>query len=179
MSQLSQLSHLVFRQLGRQLFRRLGRVPRAVLLGVALVGACSPPVERPKGAAGAYLDATDMFGRARFDRALQFTENVASASPANAYTDRARVLRAIILSGQVNGYKELGEAYSKGAEVTKNPRYKAEYERLRHDNLEYGSKLALGLAEVTQQLTQGGICVCISAASERNHRGKLAVAKAR
>jgi hypothetical protein len=156
----SQLSDLVFhqlwRQLCRQLFRRLGRAPRAVFLGVALLVACSPPVERPKGAAGAYLDATDMFGRARYDRALEFTESVASASPANAYTERARVLRAIILSGQVNGYRELGEAYSKGAEAAKNPRYKAEYQRLRHDNFQYASKLALGLAEVAQQLTQGG-----------------------
>ena len=160
LSRLSQLSHPVFRQafprLRRRLFGRLGRAPRAAFLGLALVGACSAPVERPKGAAGAYLDATDMFGRARYDRALEFTESVASASPANAYTERARVLRAIILSGQVNGYKELGEAYSKGAEVSKNPRYKAEYERLRHDNFQYASKLALGLAEVAQQLTQGG-----------------------
>ena len=160
LSRLSQLSHPVFRQafprLRRRLFGRLGRAPRAAFLGLALVGACSAPVERPKGAAGAYLDAMDMFGRARYDRALEFTESVASASPANAYTERARVLRAIILSGQVNGYKELGEAYSEGAEVSKNPRYKAEYERLRHDNFQYASKLALGLAEVAQQLTQGG-----------------------
>ena len=135
---------------------RRRRVLAPILLSLLPVVACSPPVERPKGAGGAYLDATDMFGRARYDRALEFTESVANASPPNAYTERARVLRAIILSGEVSAYKQLGEAYSKGAEATKNPSYKAQYERLRHDNFQYGSKLALGLAEVAQQLTQGG-----------------------
>ena len=37
----------------------LGRAPQAAFLGFALVGACSAPVERPKGAAGAYLDWLD------------------------------------------------------------------------------------------------------------------------
>ena len=133
-----------------------GRALVPLILGLLWIAACSPPVERPKGAAGAYLDATDMFRRGRFDRALEFTEGVANASPSNAYTDRARVLRAIILSGEVNGYKTLGDAYAKGVDTTKNPRYKAEYERLRHDNLEYASKLALGLGEVAQKLTQDG-----------------------
>ena len=126
------------------------------VLGLVLMAACSPPVERPKGAAGAYLDAVDMFHKGRFDRALEFTENVAASSTPSDYTERARVLRAIVLSGEVNGYKELGDAYTKGVEATKNPRYQAEYERLRHDNLQYASKLALGLGEVAQSLTQGG-----------------------
>ena len=120
------------------------------------IAACSPPVERPKGAAGAYLDATDMFKRGRYDRALEFTESLASASPSNAYTDRACVLRAVILTGQMNGYKELGDAYAKGADATKNQQYKAAYERQRHDDFEYASKLALGLGEVAQHLTAGG-----------------------
>jgi hypothetical protein len=132
------------------------RLPVPVVLGLLWIAACSPPVERPKGAAGAYLDATDMFRRGRYDRALEFTEGVANASPGNAYTERACVLRAIILSGEVNGYNELSEAYGKGGEAAKNPRYKAQYERLRHDNLEYASKLALGLGEVAQKLTEGG-----------------------
>jgi hypothetical protein len=152
---LCRLSCPLFCQL-EPVFCKLGRLPRAGFLGLLLVAACSAPVERPRGAAGAYLDATDMFGRARYDRALEFTESVASASPANAYTERARVLRAVILIGELHAYKELGEAYSKGAEASKNPRYKAEYERLRHDNFQYASKLALGLGEVLQQLTQGG-----------------------
>lgn len=149
------------RYFGRSLLHSLRsdpsrRVLIPVVLGLLWVSACSPPVERPKGAAGAYLDAVDMFKRGRFDRALEFTENAASASPSGAYTEKARVLRAIILSGEVNGYKELSEAYGKGAEVTKNPHYKAEYGRLRHDNLQYASKLALGLGEVAQKLVQDG-----------------------
>src|SRR5437773_6381165 len=88
---------------------RRRRVLAPILLSLLPVVACSPPVERPKGAGGAYLDATDMFGRARYDRALEFTESVnsrANASPPNAYTDRARVQRAIILSGE-----EVGRAH--------------------------------------------------------------------
>lgn len=125
-------------------------------LGLALLAACSPPVERPKGAAGAYLDAVDMFRRGRYDRALEFTESVASSSTPSDYTERARVLRAIVLSGEMNGYKQLGDAYTQGAKATKNPRYQAEYQRLRHDDLQYASELALGLGEVAQNLTQGG-----------------------
>jgi hypothetical protein len=136
--------------------RGLAWVLVMVILPVLWIAACSPPVERPKGAAGAYLDATDMFKRGRYDRALEFTESIASASPSNPYTDRARVLRAVILTGQMNGYKELGDAYSKGVDAIKNPRYRAEYERLHHDDFQYASKLALGLGEVAQQLTVGG-----------------------
>jgi|GEM_PF-927410 len=134
----------------------LARALAVVIFSVLWIAACSPPVERPKGAAGAYLDATDMFKRGRYDRALEFTESIASASPSNAYSDRARVLRVVILTGQMNGYKELGDAYAKGADATKNPQYKAEYERLRHDDLKYASQLALGLGEVAQQFTASG-----------------------
>ncbi len=97
-----------------------------------------------------------MFKRGRFDRAVEFTDHMASASPPNAFTERARVLRAVIFSGQVMAYKELAEAYGKGFENTKNPRFKAEFERLRHDYVQYGSKLALGLGEDAHQLTEGG-----------------------
>ncbi|HLW80078.1 MAG TPA: hypothetical protein VKU44_10820 [Terriglobia bacterium] len=135
---------------------RWRRWPAWAALGVIAMAACSPPVERPKGAAGAYLDAVDMFHRGRYDRALEFTESVAGTSSPSDYTERARVLRVVVLSGEIDGYKELGEAYTKGVEATKNGRYKAEYERLRHDNLEYAAKLALGLGEVAQNLTQGG-----------------------
>jgi hypothetical protein len=50
----------------------------------------------------------------------------------------------------------LVEAYSKGAEATKNTHFKAEYERLRHDNLQEGMRAALGLAETAHQLLEGG-----------------------
>lgn len=126
-----------------------------IIFTLWLIGGCSP-VKRPMGPARAYEDAKEMFGRGRFDRAAEFADELAKASPPNAFTERARVLRAVIFSGQVNANKELADAYAKGFEITKNPHAKAEFGRLRHDHLQYGSKLALGLGEVAHQLAQGG-----------------------
>jgi len=127
-----------------------------VLLGLVLALACSAPVPRPTGVAYEYDSAKDMFKRGRFDRTLEFTDGPANASPPNAFTERARVLRVAVYSGQVKAYKELVDAYRKGADNTKNTRFKAEYERLRHDYLQYGSGAALGLGQVAHQLTEGG-----------------------
>lgn len=136
--------------------RQLTRVIFSVALMLALLVSCEPPQPRPTGAARTYEDAKDMFRKGRFDRALEFTDELATASPPNAFTERARLLRVVVFSGQVKGHKELAEAYTKGVETTQNPRFKAEYGRLRHDSLQYGSKLALGLGEVANQLTQFG-----------------------
>jgi hypothetical protein len=127
-----------------------------LLIGLALTLSCSAPVQRPVGPAGDYQDAKDMFKRNRFDRALDFTDGLASASPATNYTERAQVLRTVIFTGQLESYKELVDAYAKGAEATKNTHFKAEYQRLRQDNLQYGMKAALGLAETAHQLFEGG-----------------------
>ena len=97
-----------------------------------------------------------MFKRSRFDRALDFSEGLATATPATKYTERAQVLRVVIYTGQLQSCKELAEAYSKGADATKNAHFKAEYERLRHDNTLDGMKAALGLAETAHQLLEGG-----------------------
>jgi len=118
--------------------------------------ACSPPVQRPTGVARDYEDAKDMFKRNRFDRAIEFADGLAKASPPNAYTLRALVLLAVIHSGQVNSYKELAEAYTSGVDATKNARFKAEYGRLRHDNLQYAAAAALALGEAANVLTMGG-----------------------
>ena len=124
------------------------------ILSLFLMTACSTPVPRPTGAAKDYADAKDQFGKARYDRALTFTGGFVRGEPGD-YTQRGRVLRAVILSGEINGFKELAEAYSKGAEVTKNPQWKAEYSRLRHDNLQYATSRSLALGELTHALTQG------------------------
>jgi len=132
------------------------RVLVLLLTSLALVLSCSAPVPKPTGPAADYQDAKDMFKRGRFDRALDFTDGLASASPATKYTEREQVLRAVIFSAQVESNKELVDAYAKGADETKNSHFKAEYERLRQDNLQYGMKAALGLAETAHQLLEGG-----------------------
>ena len=127
-----------------------------LLVTLALSWSCSAPVPRPTGAAADYQDAKDMFKRGRFDRALEFTDGQASASPATNYTERAQVLRAVIFIGQIESDKELVDAYTKGGEKTKNPHFQAEYGRLRHDNLQDGVRAALGLGETAHQLLEGG-----------------------
>ena len=132
------------------------RVLVVLLATLALTLSCSKPVPRPTGPAADYQDAKDMFKRLRLDRALGFSDGLATASPVTSFTERARVLRAVIYSGQIKGYKELAEAYAKGAEQTKNSHFKAEYGRLRHDNMQEGMRAALGLAETAHQLLEGG-----------------------
>lgn len=137
-------------------FPRKGRGLLPVFLTLVLALACSAPVPRPTGVAYEFDSAKDMFKKGRFDKALDFTDAPATASPPNAFTERALVLRVAIYSGRVKGYKELVDAYRKGADATKNTRFKAEYERQRHDGLQYGSRLALGLGDAAHRLTEGG-----------------------
>lgn len=125
------------------------------LAGLIFVVSCEPPVKKPVGPARDYADAKELFNKGNFDRALEFTDGLASASPPTAYTERARVMRAIIYSGRVKAYKELAEAYAKGIQKTKNRRFKAEYERLRNDSQQYAAKAALGLAETAHQMMGG------------------------
>ncbi|MFB3923661.1 MAG: hypothetical protein ACE145_18200 [Terriglobia bacterium] len=126
-----------------------------VLFTLVLALACSAPVPRPTGVAYEFDSAKDMFKKGRFDKALDFTDGPANASPPNAFTERALLLRVAIYSGQAKGYKELVDAYKKGADATKNTRFKSDYERLRHDYLQYGSRLALGLGDAAHRLTEG------------------------
>jgi hypothetical protein len=128
----------------------------SVLLTLTLLVSCSPPVQRPTGPAYDYDAAKEMFKKGRFDRALEFSDGLATASPHTKFTERARVLRAVIFTGEVKSYKELAEAYQKGSEKTKNAHFEAEYGRLRHDNLQYGAAAALGLAETAHQLLEFG-----------------------
>jgi len=132
------------------------RVLALLLASLALVLSCSAPVPKPTGPAADYQDAKDMFKRSRFDRALEFSDGLATATPATKYTERAQVLRVVIFTGQLQSCKELAEAYATGADATKNAHFKAEYERSRHDNMLDGMKAALGLAETAHQLLEGG-----------------------
>jgi len=132
------------------------RVLVLVLISLALTLSCSAPVPKPTGPAADYEDAKDMFKRSRFDRSLEFTDGLATAQPPTKYTEKAQVLRAVIYTAQMQSCKELADAYSKGADETKNSHFKAEYERLRHDNTQDAMKAALGLAETAHQLLEGG-----------------------
>jgi hypothetical protein len=125
-----------------------------VLAGIFLAG-CSAP-QRPAGPEKNFEDAKDMFKRGRFDRALDLTDKLATSSPPNAFTERARVLRAVIYSGEINSYKALAEAYDKGAEKAVDTDVKSKDGALRHDDLQYAGQAALGLAETTRQLVTDG-----------------------
>ena len=134
-------------------------LPHVLMLGFLasfLLASCSPPVQKPTGPAADYQNAKEMFQKGRWDRVTEFTDGLASASPPNTHTQRALVLRVILFSGEVNAYKELADAYDKGSTKTKNPRFQAEYSRLRHDNLEYAMHAALGLGEATHSLLADG-----------------------
>lgn len=117
---------------------------------------CSPPVERPTGAAAVWQNATETFAKGQYDKALEVLDNLNDADPPNAYTDRARVLTAVILSGQVSAYKAVTDAYAKGVEKAKDNNDRVEFGRQRTDNILRGSKLALDLGQVAMQLTKGG-----------------------
>jgi hypothetical protein len=127
-----------------------------ILISLFLVASCEPPVKQPVGPARDYIDAKDLFKKGNFDRALSYSEGVAGANPANNYTERARVLRIIIYGGRVKAFKELAEAYGKGAQKNKNPRSRADYERLQNDAFQYAANAGLGLAETAHQMMEGG-----------------------
>ena len=126
-----------------------------VVAGVVLVS-CAPTTNQPVVEPSAYDRAKDAFKSCKLDKALELTDKLATATPPADSTDRARVLRAVIYTGELKGAMELAEAYSKGAEKAKNPRFQAEYRRLHHDNLEAAAKAALNLAEMAHQIAPVG-----------------------
>lgn len=128
----------------------------AVMSSIMFMTACSSPAPKLSGSARAYAEAKDAFNKGHFDRAVELTDKLAYSVPPDEFTERARVLRAVTLSGEVTAYRELTEAYEKGAQKAKEAAVRAEYRRLRQDNFQIWSKRALGLGEVAQQLTTGG-----------------------
>lgn len=141
-----------------------GRGPRLCLLmavGVAVAAmiACSSGPQQPTGPAGVYAKAKANFaksGTAGTDRDLDDLASLANADPANEYTTRARVLRLVILSGQVQGYRILSDAYGKGAQAAKPAALKSQYAALQRDVDRRGAELTLRLGQVVMQLTKGG-----------------------
>jgi len=134
---------------------RLGSSGLAVFVSI-LITSCSQPVPHVAGPAGEYSEAIGFFEKGDFRQAIEHTDGLAKASPPNDYTNRARVLRAVVFSGQMEAYKELADAYSKGADKTTRPQVKSEYSGRRRDTQQVGGQRALHLAEVAHQLTQGG-----------------------
>ena len=79
----------------------------------------------------------------KLDQALNLTDKLATAVPPEDATDRARVLRAVIYAGEVKSTMELADAYGKGVEKAKNPRFQSEYRRLQQANRESAGNAAL------------------------------------
>jgi len=130
-------------------------------VGVALAAmiACSSGPQQPTGPAGVYAKAKANFaksGTAGTDRDLDDLANLANADPANEYTTRARVLRLVILSGQVQGYRMLSDAYNKGSQTAKAEALRSQYAALQRDIDRRGAELTLRLGEVVMKLTKGG-----------------------
>jgi hypothetical protein len=107
----------------------------------------------------AYQNAKDFFARghsANYEHALNTLAALSSADPPNDYTNRARVLGAIILCGEFEGYKRLAEAYQKGADHASDHAVKSDYTGLYRDTMRRSGEISLGFAEAAMQLTKGG-----------------------
>jgi hypothetical protein len=128
-----------------------------VVTGFVLVSCGPTPTNQPASQPSAYDRAKDAFKSGLLDKALDLTYKLSTATPPADSTERARVLRAVIYTGKLKSAWELAEAYSKGVEKSKNPRFQTEYRRLHHDNLEAAVKAALNVAETAHQLTPDGV----------------------
>ena len=127
-----------------------------VVAGIVLVS-CGPTTNKPAAETSPYDRAKDAFKSGDLDKALELTDKLATATPPADSTDRARVLRAVIYTGELKSAMQLAEAYSKGAEKAKNVRFVSEYRRLHNDNLSYAAKAALNLAETAHQIAPDGV----------------------
>jgi hypothetical protein len=142
--------------------RRSRRWQVCLLLGIGLALAamigCSSG-NQPTGPAGVYAKAKALFAKGAnlgYDADIDALDKLASADPPTEYTTRARVLRLVYLSGQVQGYRTLSDAYAKGADTAKPAALKSEYNELRRNVDQRGAELTLTLGEVAMQLTKGG-----------------------
>ena len=101
-------------------------------LGLILMVGCSSSTPKLTGPGMSYQNAKDFFSRghsANYEHALDTLATLSSADPTNEYTDRARVLRAIILRGEFEGFKRLAEAYEKALPEAREPGVKSESRR--------------------------------------------------
>jgi len=115
------------------------------------INICAQLYERAKGA----------FKNAQWDRALELTAGLATAPTSHTeHTHlrvRSRTLRTVIFAGQIKGNMKLAETYGQGADKTKNPQFKAAYQRLQNDTLQAAAHAALGLAETAHLLAPDGV----------------------
>lgn len=128
-------------------------------LALAVMVGCSSSTPNATGPGAAYQSATEFFARghsANYDHALDTLSTLSDADPPNAYTDRARVLRAVILSGQFEGYRSLAEAYQKGSDSATDSAVRSEYASLARDTMRRAGEISLTFAETAMQLTKGG-----------------------
>jgi hypothetical protein len=135
---------------------RLLLLALAVVAGVVLVS-CGPTTNKSAGQGSAYDRAKDAFKSGQLDKALELTDKLATATPPEDSTERARVLRAVIYTGELKGTKELAEAYSQGVSKSENPQTQSGYRRLEHDSLVTAGKAALNLAETARQIAPDGV----------------------
>jgi hypothetical protein len=134
-------------------FPRSLRVLGLLMAAVAVLVSCgNGPVEAPP-----YARATEAFKNGRLTTALNLTEKLAIATPSVDTTDRARVLRAVIYTGQLKCASELSEAYSQGADKTKDSKVEVAYRRSQNDNLRIAEETAIKLAETAQQIVPNGV----------------------
>jgi hypothetical protein len=134
---------------------------RLILCGLAftLMVGCSSSTPTLTGPGVSYQNAKDFFSRghsANYEHALDTLATLSNADPPNEYTDRARVLRAVILSGEFEGYKRLAEAYQKGAEHASDSAVKSDYAGLYRDTMRRAGEISLTFTEAAMQLTKGG-----------------------
>jgi hypothetical protein len=127
-----------------------------IFAGVVLVS-CGPTANQPAVQTSGYDRAKDAFKTGALDKALDLTDKLATATPPMDSTDRARVLRAVIYTGELKCAMNLAEAYGKGAEKTKSPRFQAEYRRLHTDTLANAAKATLNIAETAHQIAPDGV----------------------
>jgi hypothetical protein len=127
-----------------------------ILAGVVLVN-CGPSTNKPAASTSPYERAAEAFKKGQLDDALGLTDKLARATPPGDSTERARMLRAVVYTGELKAATELAAAYDKGAENSKNPQFQAAYRRLHSDNLSIAARAALNLAETTHQLAPDGV----------------------
>lgn len=137
--------------------RRIAVLAITGLAAAAMVGCSSG--NQLTGPAAVYAKAKANFAKGAnmgYDADIDAIASLANADPANDYTTRARVLRLVVFSGQMQGYRTLADAYGKGADTAKQAAVKSEYTALQRDINQRGAELTLRLGEVAMQLTKGG-----------------------
>ena len=138
-------------------YPRVFRIFGLMIVAGIILSSCQPTANKPAVQISAYDRAKDAFKGGQMDQALNLTDKLATAVPPEDATDRARVLRAVIYAGEVKSTMELADAYGKGVEKAKNPRFQSEYRRLQQANRESAGNAALKLAEAAHQIAPDGI----------------------